>query len=174
MNRTSRSSRLVSSAARSPAFAITGPDVARKFTPSSRATICASVVLPSPGGPNSSTWSSASFRDLAASMKTLRFPFACCCPTNSLSVCGRSALSAGSNGAGSPETSRSGRSLTTHTPSPPQLLQGGLDQGRDLDLLAEAGGGGFDDAAGGGFGDAQAQEGGHGLAGGAGLHGLGA
>src|SRR5258706_234457 len=47
MNRTSRSSRLVSSAARSPAFAITGPDVARKPTPSSRATICASLVLES-------------------------------------------------------------------------------------------------------------------------------
>ena len=49
MNKTSRSSRLVSSAARSPALAITGPDVPRKFTPSSRATICASVVLPRPG-----------------------------------------------------------------------------------------------------------------------------
>src|SRR6059036_1396132 len=62
MNSTSRSSRLVSSAARSPALAITGPDVARKFTPSSRATICASVVLPRPGGPTNSTWSSASLR----------------------------------------------------------------------------------------------------------------
>ena len=49
MNSTSRSSRLVSSAARSPALAITGPEVARKFTPSSRETICASVVLPRPG-----------------------------------------------------------------------------------------------------------------------------
>ena len=38
-----------------PAMAITGPDVARKLTPSSRATICASVVLPSPGGPTNST-----------------------------------------------------------------------------------------------------------------------
>ena len=36
-----------------PAF--TGPDVARKPTPSSRATICASVVLPRPGGPTNST-----------------------------------------------------------------------------------------------------------------------
>src|SRR5260221_294988 len=51
MKRTSRSSRLVRSAARSPARAITGPEVARKFTPSSRETICASVVLPRPGGP---------------------------------------------------------------------------------------------------------------------------
>ena len=30
-------------------MAITGPEVARKLTPSSRATICASVVLPRPG-----------------------------------------------------------------------------------------------------------------------------
>ncbi len=59
-------------AARSPALASTGPEVARKFTPSSRAMICASVVLPSPGGPNSSTWSSASPRPRAASMKTLQ------------------------------------------------------------------------------------------------------
>ena len=36
MNSTSRGSRLVSSAARSPALAITGPEVARKLTPSSR------------------------------------------------------------------------------------------------------------------------------------------
>src|SRR5262249_45669209 len=50
MNSTSRASRLVSSAARSPALAITGPEVARKFTPSSRATIWASVGLPRPGG----------------------------------------------------------------------------------------------------------------------------
>jgi MoxR-like ATPase len=33
-----------------------------KFTPSSRAMICANVVLPSPGGPTNSTWSSASLR----------------------------------------------------------------------------------------------------------------
>ena len=51
MKSTSRSSRLVSSAARSPALAITGPEVARNPTPSSLAMICASVVLPRPGGP---------------------------------------------------------------------------------------------------------------------------
>ena len=70
MNRTSRGCRLVSSAARSPARWITGPEVARNPTPSSRATICARVVLPSPGGPKNSTWSSASPRLFAASMKT--------------------------------------------------------------------------------------------------------
>ena len=39
-------------AARSPALAITGPEVERKLTPSSRATIWASVVLPRPGRPD--------------------------------------------------------------------------------------------------------------------------
>ena len=55
MNSTSRGSRLVRMAARSPALASTGPDVERKLTPSSRATICARVVLPRPGGPEKST-----------------------------------------------------------------------------------------------------------------------
>src|SRR5262245_55117606 len=93
MNSTSRASRLVSRAARSPALAITGPEVARKLTPSSRATICAKVVLPSPGGPTKSTWSSASWRARAASTNTERFERACCCPMNSASRCGRSELS---------------------------------------------------------------------------------
>ena len=31
---------------------MTGPEVEWKLTPSSRATICANVVLPSPGGPD--------------------------------------------------------------------------------------------------------------------------
>ena len=48
MNSTSRGRRFVSGAAESPARAMTGPDVAGR--PSSAATICASVVLPSPGG----------------------------------------------------------------------------------------------------------------------------
>ena len=43
---------------------MTGPDVALKLTPNSRDMICASVVLPKPGGPANSTWSSASPRDL--------------------------------------------------------------------------------------------------------------
>ena len=69
MKRTSPSSRLVSKAARSPDLAMTGPDVARKPTPISRATIWASVVLPSPGGPWNSTWSRASPRAFAAETK---------------------------------------------------------------------------------------------------------
>src|SRR6187431_2467078 len=104
MKRTSRSSRLVSKAARSPALAMTGPEVARKFTPSSRARICASVVLPSPGGPTNSTWSSASPRSRAARMKTSRLARACSWPTNSSSRCGRSDASARSSSRRSGDT----------------------------------------------------------------------
>ncbi len=93
MNSTSRGCRLVSSAARSPARAITGPEVARKPTPSSRATICASVVLPRPGGPYSSTWSSASPRPRAAAMNTRRFWHTRSWPTKSARRSGRSASS---------------------------------------------------------------------------------
>ncbi len=42
-------------AARSPARSIAGPLVTRSGAPSSAAMIMASVVLPSPGGPDSST-----------------------------------------------------------------------------------------------------------------------
>ena len=44
-----------------------GPAICRMPTPSSLRTICASDVLPRPGGPASSTWSSASPRAFAAS-----------------------------------------------------------------------------------------------------------
>src|SRR5713226_6026084 len=108
MNKTSRSSRLVNNAARSPALAITGPEVARKPTPSSRATICASVVLPRPGGPTNSTWSSASPRLRAASMKIARFLRACAWPTNSLNSCGRNVVSGASSARRSGVTMREG------------------------------------------------------------------
>ena len=55
MNSTSPSPRLVSSAARSPARSIAGPEVSRNGAPSSAAMIMARLVLPSPGGPDSST-----------------------------------------------------------------------------------------------------------------------
>ena len=47
-----------------------GPAVCVNGTSSSNATICASDVLPRPGGPASSTWSSASPRDAAAAIDT--------------------------------------------------------------------------------------------------------
>ena len=93
MNRTSPSSKLVSNAARSPDLAITGPDVARKPTPISLATICANVVLPSPGGPKKSTWSNGCPRPFAASINTRKLSRAAACPINSASVLGRSAAS---------------------------------------------------------------------------------
>ena len=54
---TSPSARLVRMAARSPARTRAGPDVIRKPAPISLATIPASEVLPSPGGPANSRWS---------------------------------------------------------------------------------------------------------------------
>ena len=57
MNSTSPSSSLVRIAARSPARSSAGPDVMCRCTPISAATMPASVVLPSPGGPANSRWS---------------------------------------------------------------------------------------------------------------------
>src|SRR3954465_9518977 len=131
MKSTSRSSRLVSCAARSPALAITGPEVERKLTPSSRATIWASVVLPRPGGPTKSTWSSASLRAFDEPMKTWRFARACFWPMNSASPCGRSDASASSS-------RRSGvrRRLGVAFMSPRQLPQPQPDQRLRLRRLA--------------------------------------
>src|SRR5882757_1434720 len=50
----------------------------------------ASVVFPSPGGPNSSTWSRASPRVFAASSAIASCSFAFVCPINSASRVGRS------------------------------------------------------------------------------------
>ena len=52
----------------SPLRSSAGPAVCTNGTSSSSATICASEVLPRPGGPASSTWSSASPRARAASI----------------------------------------------------------------------------------------------------------
>src|SRR5262245_38013106 len=90
MNRISRLSSAVSSAARSPARSMIGPAVAFSGTPSSAAITCARLVLPTPGGPNSSTWSSASPRLLAASIATLRFAITWGWPTYSSRRRGRS------------------------------------------------------------------------------------
>ena len=65
-NSTSPSVSEESIAARSPACWIAGPLVIRSGTPSSAATIIASVVLPRPGGPASRTWSGVEPRPLAA------------------------------------------------------------------------------------------------------------
>ena len=57
------------------------------------AMIWESVVFPSPGGPCSNTWSRASSRCLAASIKILRFSTICGWPLNSLNSLGRSTFS---------------------------------------------------------------------------------
>ena len=62
MNNTSPSSSLVRIAARSPARSSAGPDVTCRCTPISVATMPASVVLPSPGGPANSRWSTGCSR----------------------------------------------------------------------------------------------------------------
>src|SRR6266446_5361238 len=114
MNNTSLGSRFVRMAARSPGRSRTGPEVWRRLTPISRAMMCASVVLPSPGGPNSSTWSSASPRARAAWMKISSWPRIFSCPTYSARVPGRSERSNCSSCAevGLAEISRSVSTLT--------------------------------------------------------------
>src|ERR1044072_6264253 len=133
MNRTSPSSRLVSKAATSPDLAITGPEVARNPTPISRATICARVVLPRPGGPKNRTWSSASPRALAASMNTLRFSRAAFCPTNSSSVFGRNAESR-SSGRRSGMVMRSGSVIAPLDDIEPGSATGAFALGPDAPL----------------------------------------
>jgi hypothetical protein len=70
-----------------------------------------SVVLPSPGGPNSSTWSSASSRLRAAPMKISSCSRTLTWPTYSSSSLGRSARSMASScgDTGAAETTRFGR-----------------------------------------------------------------
>ena len=67
----------------SPLRSSAGPAVCTKGTSSSAAMICASEVLPRPGGPASSTWSSASPRADAASMETCSCSRRPSWPTNS-------------------------------------------------------------------------------------------
>src|SRR5215472_12522711 len=90
MNSTSRSPRLVRIPMRSPPRSRDGPAVVTMEAPISFAMIVASVVLPSPGGPDRSTWSSGSRRWRAASTETRRLSTAARCPTYSSRRWGRS------------------------------------------------------------------------------------
>ena len=83
MNNTSPGSRLDNTAAKSPPFSIAGPLLVFKSTPNSFAIICASVVLPNPGGPYNKTWSNGSSRILAASINIRIFSFTSSWPTYS-------------------------------------------------------------------------------------------
>ena len=75
-----------------------GPAVCTNGTSSSAATIWASEVLPRPGGPASSTWSSASPRAAAAAIETPSCSFSASWPMNSSSRRGRSVASTSSSG----------------------------------------------------------------------------
>ena len=92
-NSTSPSSRFVRIAARSLGRSSAGPDVGWNPAPISPATIDASVVLPRPGGPENSRWSTGSPRARAPSISSASCSFTRSCPTNSPSVLGRSARS---------------------------------------------------------------------------------
>ena len=83
INNTSPGSKLDKTAAKSPLFSIAGPLVVFIFVPSSFAIINDSVVFPSPGGPYSNTWSSASSLIFAAFINMFRFSFISVCPTYS-------------------------------------------------------------------------------------------
>ncbi len=93
MNKRSPSSRLVRTPAMSAGCSSTGPLEVRMRASISFAMIIARVVFPSPGGPESSTWSRVSPRCRAAVMNTSRFSLIFSCPTNSSSDCGRSSFS---------------------------------------------------------------------------------
>ena len=93
MNSTSLVSSDVRSPARSPGLSSTGPEVSLNPTPSSLAMMFDSVVLPNPGGPCSSVWSSGSPRYFAASTNTRRFSTTFCCPLKSSNCRGLSAFS---------------------------------------------------------------------------------
>src|SRR6478609_3740017 len=80
-------------AARSPAWVMAGPLVSRSGAVISWAMIIASVVLPRPGGPESSTWSGTRPRPRAASRTSPSCSRTRCWPTTSARVRGRSAAS---------------------------------------------------------------------------------
>ena len=97
MKSTSPGTRLDSSAARSPACWIAGPLDIRRGRLDSWATIIASVVLPSPGGPASRMWSGVRFCRAAASRSSCSWPRTFDWPTNSASERGRRAPSKASS-----------------------------------------------------------------------------
>ena len=83
----------------SPFRSSAGPATVRMPTPSSSRMINASVVLPSPGGPTSRTWSSASPRAFAASSAIASCSLTRSWPTNSSRRRGRSERSSSSSSA---------------------------------------------------------------------------
>src|SRR5579875_562570 len=108
MKSTSPASRPVRMAATSPLRTSAGPEVMRRFARISAATMPASVVLPRPGGPANSRWSTAWPRRRAASSTMASRSRSSSWPTNSSSRLGRRlASSATSPSASAPERGRS-------------------------------------------------------------------
>src|SRR6266436_19243 len=109
IKKTSLPSSEVSIAVKSPLRSSSGPALVLIGTFNSLAIICARVVLPSPGGPYSSTWSSASPRLLAASMAIWIFSLTRFWPIYSSSRFGRTLTSMrASSSYACPDTIRSG------------------------------------------------------------------
>src|SRR5579871_418381 len=98
MNKTSPSSRLVKSPARSAAFSMVGPLVLLIFAPMALAMMLAIVVLPRPGGPLSRTWSMGSPRCLAAVTVISRRSLTLACPVKSEKREGRRVISSAASG----------------------------------------------------------------------------
>ena len=95
-----------------------GPEVVEMLTPISTAMMLARVVLPSPGGPASSTWSSGSPRDSGGLDEDRRAARAACgCPTKRVRA---------SAGAASPSSSWSSGASS----GLPAVLSGALDRCR--------------------------------------------
>ncbi len=114
MNMTSPASRFERIEARSPARSSTGPEVDRSSADMALARMAARVVLPSPGGPLSRTWSIGSPRPRAASTRIEIRSFRSSWPTNSPRVSGRRpASNAASSGPG-----RAASSPSSLMPSP--------------------------------------------------------
>ena len=124
MNSTSPGTRLDSRAARSPACWIAGPLDMRSGRSLSCATIIASVVLPSPGGPASRMWSGVRFCIAAASSSSCSCPRTFAWPTNSARMRGRSAPSKASSASRlgrrrvSASSSSTARRSRAHLPRP--------------------------------------------------------
>src|SRR5690606_15640566 len=135
MNSTSPSSREDRTAARSPACWMAGPLVRRRWESSSPAMIMASVVLPSPGGPESSTWSGGLPRARAACSTRESWSRTTCWPTKSSSRLGRSAASAARSISSAPGvTTRSEPAVSVDGSAtvPSQQAQGRAERARDL------------------------------------------
>src|SRR5688572_10522766 len=116
---TSPSPRFVRIAARSLGRSSAGPLVGWKPAPISFATIWASVVLPSPGGPLNNRWSTGSSRRRAPSINRWSCSLTRSWPTKSVRVVGRSATS-NSRSSGSTTAASMSRSSST---SAAHLLQ---------------------------------------------------